>query len=66
VGTLDIQRADIALTAVVFSGHIKGELRFRFGPWVNPKARMDDLTDLQKMGANSIPLRPLSGPDRYF
>jgi len=60
-----LARADIAFTALRFHGRIKGTLRFAFGPWTNPGARKDDLTDLRRMGLAEVPLRPLARADRY-
>jgi len=65
-GDVSLQRADLAMTALVFTGKIEGTLRFEFGPWTHPKARLEDLKDIQRMGIKDIPLRSLTGKDRYF
>lgn len=65
-GAVILQRADLALTALVFTGRVAGTLRFEFGPWSHPKARLEDLDDIKRMGIKDIPLRPLTGKDRFF
>jgi hypothetical protein len=61
-----IVRANVTMTALVFSGNIAGRLVYEFGPWTNAGARVRDLRDLQEMGLRDLPLRPVKGPARYI
>lgn len=67
-GTQDVllRRADIAFTALRFSGRIGGELRFTFGPWSNPRARMNDLKDMRALGLNKVTVPRITGPLRFM
>ncbi len=65
-GQVKLYRANIAMTALVFQGHIKGTLHFSYGPWTNSHARLQDLADLKKLRVEDVVRNPLRGDDRYI
>ncbi|HWR05218.1 MAG TPA: hypothetical protein VN419_14525 [Humidesulfovibrio sp.] len=65
-GAAKLYRANLTMTAFVFSGRVSGKLAYEFGPWTNSWAKLQDLEDLNRMGLRQVPTHPLTGASRYI
>lgn len=47
------QRANVNQGALLFTGHLKAELRYRFSPW-HFRCRLDDIADAQRLQLSNV------------
>jgi hypothetical protein len=58
VGKIDIFRANLLLTGVVFSRHLDAQISLKEGPYVDPTCRLRDLRDLLALKIRDVPAAP--------
>jgi len=61
-----IGRVNLMLTGLHFTRRVDATLKFRYGPFHNPRCRLDDTKDIQRMGlnTNSFAAFQKENPDR--
>jgi len=52
---IEVRRANLEQTAIVFSGSLEGNIAQRYGPFRNPGCRLADYADAKRLAISAVP-----------